>query len=369
MNLSAAFKELFDELQEGHIRLRDRLNASAARGEALEHMLSAELETYEPWRHLLMDRLGQIASDFSPAEKKCHKDHIRQSTYYRIIQESPFYWRIINKPNGYAGDAFMMDFIYKNRYEGDTPFGQLLHKSAVSSLASRAVRNRKSFLMEEILKAGSGKVLSLAAGSAEEIREILEGPHGDKYHFHALDHDMDALMSFQNVPKRGHFEYFLANAFQITSNKYTLAQPRPLMEPYCYPRRDFRGWRRLFIHMKYKLDCLKMQDYDLIYTAGLYDYVKTFLLNPSRGTIALTRNLFVDLLKPGGMLIVGNFNENNPRDLRFAMEYIYDWNLIYRSRDEMIHFVRDIPKDQIQDMDVLEEPTGINSFLKVTKKC
>jgi hypothetical protein len=120
--------------------------------------------------------------------------------------------------------------------------------------------------------------------------------------------------------------------------------------------------------MKYKLDSLKIEDYDLIYSAGLYDYVKTFMLNASRGTIALTRNLFVDLLKPGGMLIVGNFSHNNPRDVRFAMEYIYDWNLIYRSKDEVFDFVRDIPKKQIQEMELLEEPLGINYFLKVVKK-
>ena len=35
------------------------------------------------------------------------------------------------------------------------------------------------------------------------------------------------------------------------------------------------------MHLKYKLDSLKIEDYDLIYSAGLYDYVKTFMLNAS----------------------------------------------------------------------------------------
>jgi hypothetical protein len=179
---------------------------------------------------------------------------------------------------------------------------------------------------------------------------------------------MDALTCFQELPEKGRFEYFLANAFQITSKKYNLAKPRPMLRQYCSPRRDFRGWRRLFIHMKYKLDSLRIEDYDMIYTAGLYDYIKTFMLNPSRGTIALTRNLFVDLLKPGGTLIVGNFSHHNPRDVRFAMEYIYDWNLIYRTKDDVFDFVRDVPKQHIQDLALLEEPLGINYFLKVIKK-
>jgi extracellular factor (EF) 3-hydroxypalmitic acid methyl ester biosynthesis protein len=368
MKISKAFKERFDELQEEHIRLREQLNTSTSTGEELESMLYAELEKYESWRYSLMDQLGLITSDFNQEDKRTHKEYIRQTTYHQIVQEAPFYWRIINKPNGYAGDAFMMDFIYRNQFEGKTAFGKLLHKNALDSKASQAVRNRKTFLKEQILKTGSGKVLSLAAGSAQEIREILKGPSGDNFYFHALDHDMDTLTTFQDLQKQGRFEYFLANAFQITSKKYNLARPKSILRQYCSPRRDFRGWRRLFIHMKYKLDCLKIEDYDLIYSAGLYDYIKTFLLNPSRGTIALTRNLFVDLLKPGGTLIVGNFNHHNPRDVRFAMEYIYDWNLIYRNQDEIFDFVRDIPKQQIQTMEILEEPLGINYFLKVVKK-
>lgn len=368
MKIATAFKDRFDELQERHVLLREKLNACSFTGDELEVELSAELEKYEPWRYALMDQLGQITEEFNRDDKRIHKEYIRQTTYYKIVQEAPFYWRIINKPNGYAGDAFMMDFIYRNQFEGKTPFGKLLHKSALASKACQAVRNRKTFLKKQILEIGSGKVLSLAAGSAQEIREILSGATGEKYCFHALDHDMDALMSFQDQPKHGRFEYFLANAFQITSKKYNLAKPRLALKQYCSPRRDFRGWRRLFIHIKYKLDSLKVEDYDLIYSAGLYDYIKTFLVNPTRGSIALTRNLFVDLLKPGGTLIVGNFSQHNPRDVRFAMEYIYDWNLIYRNKEDVFDFVRDVPKQQIQDMALLEEPLGINYFLKVTKK-
>jgi extracellular factor (EF) 3-hydroxypalmitic acid methyl ester biosynthesis protein len=368
MKIATAFKVHFDELQERHIQLREGLNACSFTGVDLENMLSVELEKYEPWRFALMDKLGQITADFNREEKKNHIQYIRQTTYHQIVQEAPFYWRIINKPNGYAGDAFMMDFIYQNRFEGKTPFGKLLHKNALASMACQAVRNRKVFLKEQILKAGCGKVLSLAAGSAQEIREILNGPAGEKFFFHALDHDMDALVSFQDLAKKERFDYFLANAFQITSQKYNLAKPRLMMSQYCSPRRDFRGWRRLIVPMKYHLDSLKIEDYDLIYSAGLYDYIKTFLVNPNRGTIALTRNLFVDLLKPGGTLIIGNFSQHNPRDVRFAMEYIYDWNLIYRNKDDVFEFARDVPKQQIQDMVLLEEPLRINYFLKIIKK-
>jgi hypothetical protein len=81
----------------------------------------------------------------------------------------------------------------------------------------------------------------------------------------------------------------------------------------------------------------------------------------------LTKNLF-DLVKPGGSLIVGNFNHNNPRDLKFVMEYIYDWQLIYRGKYDMLELARAIPGEKIADIRIVEEDLGINYFLKIDKK-
>jgi SAM-dependent methyltransferase len=119
--------------------------------------------------------------------------------------------------------------------------------------------------------------------------------------------------------------------------------------------------------LKYELNYLKKDEFDFIYSAGLYDYIKTSLLDHAKGTIALTKNLF-DLLKPGGTLIVGNFNGNNPRDLRFIMEYVLDWQLIYRSKEDMFDFTRSIPENTIKEMKILDEPSRVQYFLKVIKK-
>ena len=58
----------------------------------------------------------------------------------------------------------------------------------------------------------------------------------------------------------------------------------------------------------------------MVYSAGLYDYIMTFPIDDSKGTIALTKNLF-SLVKPGGSLIVGNFNHNNP-----LVHWSLSWN-------------------------------------------
>ena len=84
--------------------------------------------------------------------------------------------RIINKPNGYAGDAQMMTFIYRNQFEGKTPFGMFLHKHAVSTKACQAVRNRKLLMPSFSIH-------------VEAINEVLEAAvHGDRNAALLVDH-------------------------------------------------------------------------------------------------------------------------------------------------------------------------------------
>ena len=361
------FRTLFSELENGHLHLRQRLNHLSEKGSELEGILVREIEEFESWRYPLMDRMGRITADIGNEEKLDYLLHIRQSHYFDIIQEAPFYWRIINKPNGYAGDAYMMRFIYDDRFEGDTPFGMFLHKHALATKACQSVRNRRDFLKEQILNLEGGKIMSLAAGPAQEIIDVLNTCRDRCYQFIALDHDMDALMKFHyETPPPHELKYALANAFHFISGNYQTARPRRAMLKYCYPRMDFKGIRRFLSTIKYDLEPLKGDTFDLVYTAGLYDYIKTYLFDKSKGTIALTRNLF-HLVKPGGSLIIGNFSENNPRDLRFVMDYIYDWKLIYRNKHEILDFANAIPEAAICNIQVIEEPLGINYFLKIDK--
>jgi extracellular factor (EF) 3-hydroxypalmitic acid methyl ester biosynthesis protein len=362
------FKTIFRELESGHMEWRERLNALSPRDVDFYNRLKEELHQFEPWRFRVMDSLGALLAPDHDGQKEKYQRYVRGTRYFEIIQEAPFYWRIINKPNGYAGDAYMMHFIYRNQYEGTTPFGMFLHKHACETQACVAVRNRKNFLKGQIMRIGGGKVLSLAAGPAEEIREILDDRElAEKYDFLALDHDMDALMTFNAACENHRFKYALANAFQIISGNYMMAKPRNFAKRYCFPRKDFQGWRRALSAAKYELKNLEINQFDLVYSSGLYDYIETFPLDDTKGTVALTRHLF-GMVKPGGALIVGNFSHNNPRDLKFCMEYVYDWQLIYRGREEMLHFARAIPAGQIASIEVMEEPAGINYFLKIVKK-
>ena len=360
------FQALFEELERGHIDIMHRVNRFSGNGNGLLNRLTDEIEAFDPWRKGLMDQLADIAVGFNDKQKLDHRKYIQTTRYFRIVQEAPFYWRIINKPNGYAGDAEMMSYIYRNHFEGETPFGKFLHKHAVETKACQSVRNRKAYLVDQLRSLEKGKVLSLAAGPAQEIRDILKNHGENSYKFLALDHDLETLQRFKYPKRPTQFTYALANAFQIIAGKHYAARPRQLFERYCYPRKDFHGLSKLFCSLKYELIDLKKQRFDLVYSSGLYDYIETFQLDDSKGTAALTKNLF-DLVKSGGSLIVGNFNHNNPKDLRFVMEYIYDWQLIYRHKYEMLEFARAIDPQEIKSINIFEEPLGINYFLKIEK--
>ena len=363
-DINKEFISLFGEVENKHLEVRKRLNALTISDEFLEEILLNEITSFEDWRYPIMDRLGEITIEFDSVKKAEHQEYIKKSEYYRVVQEAPFYWRIINKPNGYAGDAEMMSYIYRNSFEGDTPFGKFLHKHAVSTKACQAVRNRKDYLTERILER-EGKILSLAAGPSKEIKEVMStGRNGRQ--FLALDHDLETLKKYRSADSSSSFTYALANAFQIISGNYLAARPRVVWEKFCSPRTDFTGLHKIFSYLKYEMIELKHFKFDMIYSAGLFDYIKTFHLDDSKGTVGLTKNLF-DLLNDNGVLIVGNFTKNNPRDLVFVMEYVYDWQLNYRDQVDLMEFTRAIDADEIKNVEIIEEPLGINYFLKIEK--
>ena len=67
---------------------------------------------------------------------------------------------------------------------------------------------------------------------------------------------------------------------------------------------------------------------------GLYDYLTV------RVAQAVTEKLY-NLLKPGGELLIGNYHDGT--ETRLYMEYWLDWNLIYRTEEEMVKVAKKIP--------------------------
>lgn len=94
---------------------------------------------------------------------------------------------------------------------------------------------------------------------------------------------------------------------------------------------------------------------DIIYSAGLTDYLEDKLF------VAFITRCYHQL-KPGGVLIVGNFAPNP--DQAF-MDHILLWRLHYREREELTDVFSQSPfSDSIE---ILSEKQGVNLFVKAIK--
>ncbi|MFD3002639.1 hypothetical protein ACFS7Z_19870 [Pontibacter toksunensis] len=357
------FKRHFQDFEEWFLTKRSDINSHYATDDCINDELLRT--TYsEMTNHLKI--LGECSYSLDIREQEAGKKHVLNSSLYRYIQESPYYWQIIKKPRGYAGDAEMMNIIYRHEYEGKTPFSKLFHKASASVEACQAVRNRRRFLTEEINKVQVGNILSFAAGPAQEILDLKEHDTltpGRRYL--AIDHDISTLRD-ASVNKSDNLNYALGNAFQLMKGEYRIFTPRKRFYASCDPTKDMKGLRKFLVHFKYKVDTLKNRKFSLVYSAGLFDYIKTFP-EDTKGTTALTKNLF-NLVEPGGELIIGNFSPTIPIGTRWMMEYVCDWQLIYRGKEELMNFTKSINKGQVDSVEVTSEPTGINLFLKVKKR-
>ena len=365
--LSENFLTMFSEIEEAHVNIKNKVDSFSETGNELDIKLEVELDYFLKWWAEYGGSINKTLLDLNDQEQEQYRKFTLNSRLSKILQASPFFWRIVNRPEGYPGDAEMMNMIYRNSFEGETPFGRFVTRGAVRSQICQAVRNRKTFLYEEIIKTGGGKILSLAAGPAKEMYDVLnESGKNNGYDFLALDHDIKTLRNVVESGSNDGVKYALANAFQIIKNNLSIAFPKKECLYDCDPGNDFNGSLEN-INAKYEIAALVPDTYDLVYSAGLYDYIKTYPDDMDKGTAALTKNLF-QLVKPGGTLVIGNMGTNiNGSDL-FSMEYLQNWLLIKRTEDDILDFAKAIPEEYINKIEVVKEPEKINYFLRIEKK-
>jgi extracellular factor (EF) 3-hydroxypalmitic acid methyl ester biosynthesis protein len=94
--------------------------------------------------------------------------------------------------------------------------------------------------------------------------------------------------------------------------------------------------------------------YDFVYCAGLFDYL-------SQRVCKRMVELFCTMVKPGGVVIVSNVATRNPR--KAWMEYVMEWNLIYRDENDMMDLVPEGLK--VKNATVGAEATGVNLLLEI----
>lgn len=232
--------------------------------------------------------------------------------------------RSLAKKYGYAGDFESIDHLYQQSLSIN-PTGAKWDLYFHQHSACKAVCNRKeyfkSLLKDRLVGTKQYHLLNVASGPARDLKELydeLNDRHG-RLLTTCVDMDADAISFAGQMTSeyRDQIEFVNNNAFKFkTVNKY-----------------------------------------DLIWSAGLFDYF-------SDKAFRLMLLKFKAWLKPGGEIVVGNFNQShNPT--RPAMEIIGDWFLNHRTEEQLMELALDAgwPKHQIF---VGREPENVNLFLHLS---
>lgn len=301
--------------------------------------ISASLLVHETYSRLaagdisvmddFVERLNAVRQTLSPVEWREHVTETYGSHPIRpLIHEEPFTRRAFQKPRGYAGDAPLLDLIYRDALftEEISDLGARLHAWVGSQPACRSVQERRAILTRLIDTVATERpmprILSLACGHLREAQDSAAVRAGCIEEFVAVDQDAESvgLVEREQGP------------FKVTTVRASIR--RFLASPTIYGT------------------------FDLGYSAGLYDYLEAPV------AAALTRALFASL-RPGGQLLVANFAPNL-RDIGY-MEAIMEWNLIYRDELAVAQLAALIDRKEISEQSLFRDSTGNVVYMTLRK--
>jgi SAM-dependent methyltransferase len=262
-----------------------------------------------------------------------------------LLMDAPFVWRSYNKPLGYPGDFQIMDWCYSNGFEGSNIFGQVFHKFYVDFYPlSVGVRTRKSFMVEMIAKEHQRVIscsngnpvfnaVSLGCGPAKEVSDYVGRAESlpGKTHWTLIDQEEEALSVAYQASRREIGRRDLNAELNLLNLSFVqmLSEGLPLHEP---------GTQNLF------------------FSVGIFDY-----LRESRAQ-AIIQTMY-DLLAENGLIVIGNAVA--PNEFYWAAEFVADWTLLYRTKEEMMGLAASLPESA--ETDVVAEPSGAYYFLLIRK--
>ena len=285
-----------------------------------------------------MERFEQVSREVGEGETAVHKSYVRRELH-PIVLCSPFLFRTYTKPLGYAGDYEMVNMMLRNPYEGSSAFAKLLNFALLNTEPVVAHRNRIDYLIEKLRtecqrRSGHGKtrIFNLACGPAMEVQRFLrECEESDLAEIDLLDFNSETLEY-----TRERIQEARASGGRDTEVRYFQRSVHQLLRAATHGGDD------------------EFADYDIVYCAGLFDYL-------SQRVCKRLVELFCSMLRPGGIVIVTNVAQSNPR--KAWMEYIMEWNLIYRDENDMNDLIPD--GLDLQRTEVKADPTGVNLFLEI----
>jgi extracellular factor (EF) 3-hydroxypalmitic acid methyl ester biosynthesis protein len=287
------------------------------------------------------ERFEELACQIPPELLGAHQEFVRRH-WHKLFLCAPFGHRTFHKPLGYAGDYEMMNMIYRNQPEGRSLYAKLIHQLLVSQWPAQSVRNRIAHLKKHLVSetarvARSGRrarILNIGCGPARELQDFF----GET----ALSHEADCTLL----------------DFNRETLDYAAGQLNDLRRRFA--RRTRITTANTSVHQLLRR-AIRQGDlgldgkFDLIYCAGLFDYLSEF-------TCGELVRLFHQNLQPGGLVLVANMNDAKP--FRNFIEFVLDWQLIYRQPGDVARFA---PEQFRHHSSVVAEPAAVNLFLHLRR--
>lgn len=199
---------------------------------------------------------------------------IVREKFARFFEESALLAHAINKPYGYPGDCWILEALYDLQPVSQTEAGRTIDRWCMQSALPQAVVERKNIirdiLQKRMAEAMELKILSIACGSAREIREIPAEMLAH-HHITLLDNDPRVFDYFGKKGGAG-CEFVSSNALEFNLN----------------------------------------ERFDIVYSFGLFDYLPDRLLDAAIRCALLH-------LAPKGTFIFAL------KDVRYYTPALYDW--------------------------------------------
>ncbi|CAJ0729438.1 MAG: class I SAM-dependent methyltransferase [Ralstonia sp.] len=282
----------------------------------------------------LESEAGKVEAELAPAHRT-----FAQAALHPLLLRAPFIYRTYTKPLGYAGDYEMVNQILSDPREGPNTYFQIVNAAFLRTDVAEAHRNRIDILVQYLsdlaaqAKAAGRtfKVLNVGCGPAVEIQRFIQ------------QHPEPSLLAFELVD------------FSEETLDYTREQMRRAMD------RARKTVNVDFVHesvhqlLKRRItaDSPQAGDCDAVYCAGLFDYL-------SNKVCQRLLAYFASRTRQGGAILATNVHSNNP--MRFVMEHVLEWYLVYRDEPLMAEL---LPEGS-HDARVYTDVTGVNVFAQAS---
>lgn len=261
-----------------------------------------------------------------------------------LAMHSPLCHRAYTKPFGYSGDYQVMLYYYNNDLEGSSAYGKVIHKFGCEHPLSAGVRTRKEFIVDLLEKehsritstnndSSSFRVVSLGCGPAREVSDFIARNRGfpGNVVFTLIDQEEETLSYAYQASRReiGRWGSDVHLNLLNLSFVQMISEGLPIREP---------------------------NSQHFIFATGLFDYIRE-----SRAQHLI--KAMYELLDKQGVLAIGNAIA--PNDFFWEPEFVMDWTMLYRTREEMCRLAGLLPEEAEVNVEV--EPGGAYYFLLVRK--